>query len=105
MESYIYIDQYTLSDRREKKLKETGDTDIRKLKELLKKDNYRLVYSDTHLQEISQITKKEYQKEHIDLLSELGARVVNKLNHRTRNTLGFKTPAQLMHNHLAAQAE
>jgi IS30 family transposase len=31
-------------------------------------------------------------------------RVVNKLNHRPRKTLGFKTPAQLMHNHLAAQA-
>ena len=31
-------------------------------------------------------------------------RVVNKLNNRPRKTLGFKTPAQLMHNHLAAQA-
>ena len=30
-------------------------------------------------------------------------RVVNKLNNRPRKTLG-KTPAQLMHNHLAAQA-
>jgi len=30
--------------------------------------------------------------------------VVDKLNHRPRKTLGFKTPAQLMHNHLAAQA-
>ncbi len=31
-------------------------------------------------------------------------RVVNKINHRPRKTLGFKTPAQLMHNHLAVQA-
>jgi len=31
-------------------------------------------------------------------------RVVRKLNQRPRKTLAFKTPAELMHHHLAAQA-
>ena len=30
--------------------------------------------------------------------------VVNELNQRPRKTLGFKTPEQLMHNYIAAQA-
>ena len=73
MESYIYIDQNILSDLRERKLNESGDDELRVLKDLCKKDGVRLIYSDTHLQEINQIPKEEYRLEHIELLSELNA--------------------------------
>jgi len=71
MDSYIYLDQNTLSDLRERKLSESEDVGHRKIKELCCKDGIRLVYSETHLQEIAQIPKEEYRQEHIELLSEL----------------------------------
>ncbi|WP_162925722.1 hypothetical protein [Isoalcanivorax indicus] len=71
MDSYIYIDQNTLSDLRERKLKESEDGGLRKIREFCCKDGIRLVYSETHLQEIAQIPKEEYRQEHIELLSEL----------------------------------
>lgn len=71
MDSYIYLDQNTLSDLRERKLRESEDEDLRKIREFCCRDGIRLVYSETHLQEIAQIPKEEYRQEHIELLSEL----------------------------------
>jgi hypothetical protein len=71
MDSYIYLDQNTLSDLRERKLRESEDEDLRKIREFCFRDGVRLVYSETHLQEIAQIPKEEYRQEHIELLSEL----------------------------------
>ncbi len=79
MDSYIYLDQNTLSDLRERKLIESSDASLRKLKELCRKDSCRLVYSDTHLDEINQISKEEYKLEHIELLAELKAAYITPI--------------------------
>lgn len=71
MDSYIYLDQNTLSDLRERKLSDSEDEGLRKIKKLFYKDGVRLIYSETHLQEIAQIPKEQYRQEHIELLSEL----------------------------------
>lgn len=79
MDSYIYLDQNTLSDLRERKLRESEDEGLRKLREFCCKDGIRLVYSETHLQEISQIPKEEYRQEHVELLSELGGAYITPI--------------------------
>lgn len=79
METYIYIDQNILSDLRERKLNESGDAELRMLKDLCKNNGVRLIYSDTHLQEINQIPKEEYRLEHIELLSELHASYITPI--------------------------
>lgn len=79
MDSYIYLDQNTLSDLRERKLKASEDEGLRKIREFCCKDGIRLVYSETHLQEIAQIPKEEYRQEHIELLSELRAAYITPI--------------------------
>jgi hypothetical protein len=80
MNFYVYLDQNTLSDLRERKLRESDDEGLRKIREIFYKDSIRLVYSETHLQEILQISNAEYRMEHVDLLSELRGVYINPVS-------------------------
>lgn len=73
MEFVIYLDQNTLSNLRQRKIDEMKIDEYIKFKTVLKLDCVITVYSHVTLQEISQIKNKEYQEEHIKLLSELNA--------------------------------
>jgi hypothetical protein len=67
----IYLDQNILSDLRARK--RAHSEDFRTMYELISEKCIPIVYSYTHLDEIRNITKTEYQIEHIELLSEIGA--------------------------------
>ncbi|MCF6282077.1 MAG: hypothetical protein L3J28_07680 [Candidatus Polarisedimenticolaceae bacterium] len=73
MDRYVYLDQNILSDLRSRKLEAPDKSNYARIKELCLRDDVLVVYSDTHLDEINQITVQAYKDEHIVLLKELGA--------------------------------
>ena len=64
----IYLDQNVLSDLRYRKLKANPISPFAYIYIRIKEQKCHLLYSDVHLKEIKQITKKEYIDEHIHLL-------------------------------------
>ena len=69
MHTYIYLDQNTLSDLRERKRK--GRNELCLLYDFIHNSKLDLLYSFTHLDEIRQIPKQEYIEEHIETLCDL----------------------------------
>ncbi|MDQ6986455.1 MAG: hypothetical protein Q9M25_01470, partial [Mariprofundaceae bacterium] len=96
MEHLVYLDQNVLSDIRPRKLKQTRDSSLSLIFMALCSPQVRLVYSFVHHKEISQISRPEYQQEHIDLLEQLNTVFIDAL---TMN-LDYRRPSALWAAHL-----
>jgi hypothetical protein len=96
MNVLIYLDQNTLSDLRDRKLQESDSEHLKLLKDVFNLEKISVVYSHVTLSEILQIKNPEYQKEHIQLLTDLNAKYINPL-HRTLN---FSSPEVIWHEYL-----
>ncbi len=96
MNVLIYLDQNTLSDLRDRKLQESENEHLKLLKDVLNLEKVSVVYSHITLNEIIQIKNPEYQKEHIQLLTDLNAQYINPL-HRT---LSLLTPDSIWSEYL-----
>lgn len=79
MSFFIYLDQNSLSDLRQRKIEETGDEQFKLLRLVLESEQVHLVYSHVTLEEIFQIPKREYKNEHIELLVQLNAIYIEPL--------------------------
>ncbi|KLV03628.1 hypothetical protein ABT56_18735 [Photobacterium aquae] len=96
MSFLIYLDQNTLSDLRQRKIDESQNDLFILLKHVLKSEQITVVYSHVTLDEILQISKAEYRKEHIDILAELDAKYIEPL----QRTLSNQEPENIWCAHL-----
>jgi hypothetical protein len=96
MSYLIYLDQNTLSNLRQRKIEESQSDLFRLLKYALKSEQVTVVYSHVTLDEILQISRTEYQQEHIDTLTELEAKYINPLD----RTLNIQPPEQVWRAHI-----
>lgn len=85
MHFLIYLDQNILSDLRQRKIEETKNEHFAILKNIIKSEYTTLIYSYITFEEILQIPNIKYQKEHIDLLTELDAIYLDYLPGRLIN--------------------
>lgn len=69
----VYLDQNVLSDLRDRKLSESKNDTLLKLRSLCESNNTKIIYSFTHFDETYQINNEFYQDEHINLLSQFDA--------------------------------
>ncbi|WP_417585378.1 hypothetical protein [Nitrincola sp.] len=96
MSFLIYLDQNTLSNLRQRKIEESQSDLFRLMKYALKSEQVTVVYSHVTLDEILQISKEEYQQEHIDILTELEAKYIEPL----ARTLNSHSPEQIWRAHI-----
>lgn len=101
MRTFIYLDQNTLSNLRQRKIDEMGVDEYVILKHILKLDYITPLYSFVTLQEISQINNEKYKHEHIELLEELGAAYIEPKT----NKLLFIAPEKNWESFLLTQEE
>ena len=88
MSTLIYLDQNILSDLRHRKIISAVDNEFELLKMVLTSTGVTVVFSHVTLLEIDQIKSDEYKNEHLTLLDELGARYIEPLTRKLRDTRG-----------------
>ncbi|EGR1894289.1 Uncharacterised protein [Vibrio owensii] len=96
MSFLIYLDQNTLSNLRQRKLKESKNELFELLKYVLGTEQVTVVYSHVTLDEILQISRTEYQQEHLDVLIELQAKYIEPLN----RSLSSQSPEVVWRAHI-----
>ena len=101
MDTFIYLDQNTISDLRDRKLKEINDRSLNTLKRVLLAPNIQVLYSHVHLTEINQIPIETYQIEHIDLLEQLDAKYIDPLT----KAIDVRVPHQVWEGHLENEVQ
>jgi len=88
----IYLDQNILTELRERKIKQSINSNyLIKLKEILSIPNIETIYSHITLTEINQISNNKFKLEHIDLLDELNAKYIDPHKKKLLN----KTPSKI----------
>lgn len=101
MSFFIYLDQNTLSELRQRKVERSEIDGIKFLNLALQSEQVTLIYSYVTLEEISQITNIEYIHEHIDLLGELSAKYINPLT----STLDDRSPKAIWTEYIEIKKE